>query len=182
MENRLKHRLVGAAVLLALAVIFLPFLLDGSGLEQAEVGEMPPPPASPEPLSLTVEAPSPKQRAAMEAPPTTVVEPAPEAGEPPGPEVAEREIRVAEDEAGEEGEAAPWVVQAGSFGKQGNALELRDRLRESGLSAFVEATGEGEGRLYRVRIGPWLDRGEAESVVETLADEHGLEGLVIRHE
>ena len=32
-ENRLKFRLVGAAVLIALAVIFLPLIFDGSGTE-----------------------------------------------------------------------------------------------------------------------------------------------------
>jgi cell division septation protein DedD len=49
----------------------------------------------------------------------------------------------------------PLYVQVGAFTDNGNAGRLVDRLRQEGFrDSFVLTTGEGSGRLYRVRIGP----------------------------
>ena len=68
MEISLKQRLIGAAVLIALAVIFLPMLLDGSGRreqitmrmeippEPQYTFEQPLPPLSPPELKVTADA------------------------------------------------------------------------------------------------------------------------------
>ncbi|MDX1554961.1 MAG: SPOR domain-containing protein, partial [Xanthomonadales bacterium] len=54
-----------------------------------------------------------------------------------------------------------WVVQVGSFASQDNALELVQRLRSSGLSAYEETVRTDSATIHRVRVGPFLDRGDA---------------------
>jgi len=44
METTLKQRLIGAAVIIALAVIFVPMILDGSGRQESVALNMEVPP------------------------------------------------------------------------------------------------------------------------------------------
>jgi len=50
-EQRLKQRLVGAGVLVALAVLLLPLWLDGEGIKSLSVEEIPPEPTIIEPTT-----------------------------------------------------------------------------------------------------------------------------------
>ena len=63
-------------------------------------------------------------------------------------------------------------MQVGSFSKEATADRLVKQLRDQGHSAFVMPVKSGGATLYRVRIGPWPDRANAEAVlrnVKTLA-------------
>jgi len=55
-----------------------------------------------------------------------------------------------------------WVVQAGSFVDEANALAVRDKLRSAGFPSFVTPT-EAATPSYRVRVGPMIDLQRAES-------------------
>lgn len=72
-----------------------------------------------------------------------------------------------------------WVVQVGSFGSQENARDLVSRLREAGLSAFDETVQTDTSTIYRVRVGPYLDRDEALAVERSIADDMGIDGVVM---
>lgn len=74
-----------------------------------------------------------------------------------------------------------WVVQVGSFKKQSNAVALRDKLRKQGMSSFVMQVDSAKGTLYRVRVGPELNRSSAEQLQVKIKKKTKLEGVVMRY-
>ncbi|WP_412851617.1 SPOR domain-containing protein [Ectothiorhodospira shaposhnikovii] len=195
-ETPLKQRLVGAAVLVALAVIFLPMLLDGAGREaRLSLSE----PVPPEPVfERPVPAPIQEQRlaAAPQAPPvvrespmpsTPPPQPRPQARSvpesvptPPPPAEPRSPVAARSPEPGTP-VAGGWVVQVGSFGQEANARGEADRLRRAGFPAFVERTSADGRVLYRVKVGPELERHAAQSLQTRLQDEQSLRGIVVSH-
>lgn len=154
-------------MLVALAVIFLPMILDGSG--------------TPERLKVGVDIPEP-----VEAPESAFDEPDVES------ELArEDDADAAANGAGEEavgsaeGPGEPvvngWVVQVGSFAKDANAVILRDRLRDKGFAAFV-SEGKADGDpVWRVQVGPFAKEDEARNVARELEAERGQAPLVMSY-
>ncbi|OOG22446.1 sporulation protein [Thioalkalivibrio denitrificans] len=187
MDPRLKQRLVGAAVLLALAVIFLPMLLDGGGRdatvslreaippepEFARPDAAPPLPldAPPGPPAGETRAPTPGEARSLPEPvPPRLARPDP----PPERTPTEAPATPVTDPGG-------FAVQVGSFGEEANARAERDRLRELGYTAFVEPTRADGRALYRVKIGPVAERAEAERLRERLREQLDLTGIVVAH-
>lgn len=173
LDLALKQRLVGAIVLMALAVIFLPMLLDGAG--------------TPETLDVEVEIPE-----RSEAPESRFEEPDvaaefAEPAEPAGEEDTESpaaETGVEADAAVDTPETPPvtgWVVQVGSFSRESNAQVLRDRLRDQGYAAFVNEGESGGNAVWRVRVGPMAEESEAREVARRLEEERGKPALVMTH-
>lgn len=173
LDLALKQRLVGAIVLIALAVIFLPMLLDGAG--------------TPETLDVEVEIPE-----RSEAPESRFEEPdvAAELAEPAEPageedtEAPAAEAEVEADAAMDAPETPPvtgWVVQVGSFSRESNAQVLRDRLRDQGYAAFVKEGESGGNTVWRVRVGPMPEESEAREVARRLEEERGKSALVMTH-
>jgi len=73
------------------------------------------------------------------------------------------------------------VVQMGSFSSEQNALLLRDRLRKNGFATQVEkAIIDGKSR-FRVRVGPFLDRADAEQSRKQILDKLTLKGRVLSY-
>jgi DedD protein len=208
-DPRLKQRLVGAAVLLALAVIFLPMLLDGGGRD-AEVTlreAIPPEPEFPRPETvapLALDAPPEQQPAETRPPPRTEArsvpapealperpvsppppaEPAPESEPEPTQEAAARpapEPAPASPPVDAAGSPGGFAVQVGSFGEEANALAERDRLRGAGFSAFVEPARAQDRAFYRVKIGPVAERSEAERLRDRIREQMQLQGIVVAH-
>lgn len=201
MNTALQQRLIGAIVLVAVAVIFLPMLLDGSGARERFDVAMDIPDQPQAPQSRIEDTPEPA--ADGERPGAT--EPALDAGrrgddeedtevtragdaaeagtrEIPAPADGDTTDAAATDAAGDgdtaspdddetQGGAGAWVVQVGSFARETNALVLRDQLREDGYEAFVEK-GEGDEQTWwRVRVGPVSEREQAEELGAALERE-----------
>lgn len=74
-----------------------------------------------------------------------------------------------------------WVIQVGSFIARDNALKLRNRLRKKGFTAFVENIGSGANQVFRVRIGPELDRAKANRLQARLSKDMNLKGIVVSY-
>ena len=157
MDEGLKQRLVGATVLVALAVIIVPIVFDGAGRRPGDVTafQIPPKPEFSQ---------SPLQKLDDLTPVPTPGKGLDSAAEAPS-----------------QGAAAPhaWVVQLGAFSSEANAIVLRDKLRSSGYPAFVEAAGDKS--RYRVRIGPEVDKALADKLRDKLAVEYGQAGIVVRY-
>lgn len=198
MNAALQQRLIGAIVLVALAVIFLPMLLDGSGARERFDVDMDIPERPQAPPSRIEDAPQPAaggardtqaQGAALARAGDAGATAAPES-EPPAPAADDTTAATATPAggdatgAGDGAQAGPgaWVVQVGSFARETNALVLRDRLREAGYEAFVEE-GRGEERtLWRVRVGPVSERAQAEELRVALERERdGRSALVMSY-
>jgi DedD protein len=208
-DPRLKQRLVGAAVLLALAVIFLPMLLDGGGRD-AEVSlreAIPPEPEFPRPETvapLSLDAPPeaepaetrplprtearsvPAPEALPERPvsPPLAAQPVPEPTPEPTPQAATRpapESAPASPPRDAAGSPGGFTVQVGSFGEEANARAERDRLRGAGFTAFVEPASAQGRAIYRVKVGPVSERTEAERLRDRIREQMQLQGIIVAH-
>jgi DedD protein len=72
-----------------------------------------------------------------------------------------------------------WVVQVGSFSSEANADSLVGKLRDEGLTAYREAVSSGGSTIYRVRVGPFLEREEAIRVDALVNQRLSLDGVVM---
>ena len=234
MDSGLKQRLIGAAVLIALAVIFLPMLVQGpapdSGVSDLSL-QVPDAPAGdyvtrdlplvvpgattsagllgddgglatvdtataqPEgdvamsedaadlassvdaaPLAAhedaaavalpdVVQEPAPRTAQATPEPvATTTPEPAaaePARPEPPAPEPTPAPTPAPRLPAATAG--GDYAVSFGAYGTRADAGTVVNRLRQSNLPAYVEETRIGGRDAWRVRIGPYASRADAES-------------------
>ena len=197
MERALKQRLVGAAVLVGLAVIFVPMLLDNSSVEESKIERtnIPPKPAEEfsskivplEPVEPITPPPVPSNvpeddASTSVAPATTEETPSTAAISPetslaaPGP----TDVTNTSDTMQRVGVNA-WVVQLGSFASEQNAKDLESRLRKEGYAAFVEKLGSGTDQKYRVRVGPELVRAKAQEARDKLEKDLNLKGIVVRY-
>jgi DedD protein len=72
-----------------------------------------------------------------------------------------------------------WVVQLGSFSSNGNADKLVASVRAEGFSAYKESISGSGSTVYRVRVGPFLERDEAIRVDGLIADRLSIDGVVM---
>lgn len=62
-----------------------------------------------------------------------------------------------------------WYIQAGSFSKKENAQSLADNLKKQGMPVFMETIQvAGKGTMYRLRVGPELDKKRAQVMQQKL--------------
>lgn len=73
--------------------------------------------------------------------------------------------------------AGGFYVQAGAFGDLGNANQMRDRLRPIGATSLRPVMVNGS-ELYRVMVGPWPTRAEADRALQDLAAA-GVQAMVV---
>src|SRR5450432_426247 len=74
--------------------------------------------------------------------------------------------------------AGGWAVQLGAFKSEAEANKLRDRVRGGGIVAFVDRTGTDQA-LWRVRAGPYADRGGADSARTGIKQKFQLDGMIV---
>jgi cell division septation protein DedD len=163
MDASLKQRLVGAAVLVALAVIFLPMLLKDPAPESGVSGvslHLPDEPKLQQGV-LTQDLPlfGPETSAvdlpAADGPPVRH-EDAAELNTPePAQTPAERVLPA--DAAGE------FAVSFGSYASNADADRVIAVLAQAGLPGYRESVSVAGQQAQRVRIGPFVDRATAES-------------------
>ncbi|WP_018169614.1 SPOR domain-containing protein [Thioalkalivibrio sp. ALMg9] len=194
-DNPIRFRLVGAVILIVLAVIFLPWLFDGAGYEYMS-GIDDPVPAAPtfaEPdIALPSERPAARRDTAPAAPAAERDGPVAElhslengegaraaAGEQGG-SAARQDAPVRSVEPDEPVQAG-WAVQVGSFRGEDNAREQAARLRDTGWPAFIDDSMADGRPIYRVKVGPLAQREEAVKLGERLQDELELSGIVVAH-
>ena len=115
------------------------------------------------------EAPS---RRAQKEPENVVTPPliAKKASKPPSvaaPPPRARPVAVPRSPAGRAAEPGSIAVQVGAFGERKLADGLRQRLRDAGFPAYLAAAARA-GDPWRVRVGPYASRGEAEQIASRL--------------
>lgn len=242
MDQELKQRLIGAAVITALAAIFVPMLFDdpidesGKSINELTIPELPTkaqdveimplpekvedvatvapvekpplPAASPAAVSegdegSDTETPKPLARitAKETAPPPaaakfvepdvededvairpTPVEPAAvkpvkpvptqaatetpvkAVNKPPVVESTTKPVAAAESTA-----ATRLYLNAGSFSQLANAQALQDTLKKQGFAASIKETTTDKGKVFKVRVGPMLDKAKAQAVKSKLS-------------
>lgn len=183
MEQRIKQRLIGAAVLVSLAVIFIPIILEGPEDEFGPWGtKMPKRPAQDvmtdlRPLALP-------KRGASEPVKSIVLDDNNSKSKPDTRDIkstAGKSPPAGKPKSALDKGLQSWVVQVASFNHEKNAMALRKRLRDKGYTTFVEKLKTKQGNVYRVRVGPELKRSDVEILRDRIATEVKLEGVVTRH-
>jgi DedD protein len=72
-----------------------------------------------------------------------------------------------------------WVVQVGTFSDISNADKLVARLRLESMSAYKEEVNRSGSVVYRVRVGPFLEREEAIKADQRVAERLSIDGVVM---
>lgn len=187
LDRRLKQRMVGALVLLALAAVFLPMLFNRADQPRAVRVEAPPMPLqieTPEPdVPEPALAEAPASAPAVEAAAVAVPEPVapPPAAVPAAPPAVAPPVRsepVAAPASRLDGDGLPlsWSVQLVSLSNAARAQELQQRLRQQGHNAYIRSV---DG-MQRVFVGPLLDKSEAQRLAQEIGRQQRLSPIVVR--
>jgi len=165
MDDGVKQRLIGAVVLVALMVIFLPMLFSSGDLEPAEVlvdiPEKPPIPT----FEISEPVKPSEQRQAEKA--------------QPKPQQTLQEL--VDKEVDENKLPVSWALQVASFKERDNAEKLRDKLRKAGYKAYIKYRLDVEPKMIRVLVGPVLKRSEIDKIKAAITRHQKLEGVVVRY-
>ncbi len=195
-DEPLKRRLIGATVLVSLAIIFLPMLLSHEPVARHQ-GKMPPIPAEPQrnfdPGLLQETPPAQPQPVAAKAvvPEKPAPQPKPKPTPKPVPKLKTRAAATppyipgpGKKPAASAAKGSPqaWVVRVGSFSSRASADKLVKKLRKAGLDTMnpVAVTVKGK-KFYRVQVGPQLDKKRAERLLPRVNKIAGTKGQVVRY-
>ena len=183
MEATVKHRIVGSLMLLSLAVIILPFWLDGAGLKEYQLTQQPVIPDVPElgviePLDAAgvMKNVDPSDQQVIELSPIQV-EQVPNTA---NTDAAPKKGKINPDNGviNQQGLPDGWVVQLGNFGNRSNAKRLKDKLIKAGFAAYMVPNGT----LFKVLVGPELNRSKAEALQKQLKNKFKMAGMVTLYE
>ena len=211
MDQKLKQRLTGAVVLVSLAVIFIPIILEGPDDEwtprshsipeapsveyQAEVElplplpeETPASPAIPEPEPETASGTQSESIVVEEPLETAVVESRPAPVKVPVPVKTPDPVPVVPTKPASTppvsdpaSSLAGWYIQVGSFSQEMNATGLRERIAAWGFDVRTQKINTGKGTAYRVLVGPAASRAKAEKLRDKLVSKHQIKGIVVEY-
>jgi cell division septation protein DedD len=73
-----------------------------------------------------------------------------------------------------------FAVQVAAVGARAEADAIAKRLADKGFPSFVTSPGSGAARLFRVRVGKYQDRAEAETVARRLEQEEQYKPWITR--
>jgi len=186
-DEHLKKRLVGATVLVALAVIFIPMLLDDETVVDTGITRTNIPPRPEAPFSSRIKPLVPAEEPAVAAEPKPHKEPVAPVSPPPKTAVA---TKPAAPKASSPKPTVPklpakpivsWVIQVGSFAKQENADNLVKQLRAMKFAAFMEKVVVDGKTRYRVRVGPEVDQKKAQQMQAQIEKKFKLKGKLERY-
>ena len=205
MDQSIKQRLVGIAVVFALAVIFLPMLLDGSGAQKKNLNvEIPIQPAiaaNPEFEQKIIElharadelpelepgfiddaSTDKNNRIEREADSKAEVELVVKA-DPVKVKVVKKQVSEPETTASKPVGGDSWVLQVGSYRDKKKALTQRDQLRQSKIAAvFIEQFSVDGQISYRLRLGPFLNRDQSQVAQNKIRAKYNIESLIMKYE
>lgn len=190
LRRRARQRLMGAAVLVLLAVVGFPLLFDTQprpisvdipidipDKNKVAPGAVPP---------ALVKVPTEADAKPAELPPSVglgpkeeVVAPAAKDGVPavtPGAAPAVAAVAAAQGKeapaVAKDPAATRYVVQVGAYAEDAKVREVRAKLEKAGLKTYTQQADSKEGKRTRVRMGPYTDKAEAE---KALAKAKGLQ-------
>ena len=205
MDDGLKQRIIGAIVLFALAVIFIPIVFDRERIEP--VSKKSQIPVAPHIETITIDAPKKieiknpaKSRKDIFVPdenqPVEVVD-----IEEPTQEEQSKEISSAKaaskamtskEKAAKEKALQPslsdkttpnaWVLQIASFLHDKHAKDLRDKLLKQGYAAYIRDVETSKGNRKRVFIGPKIDKKRILADKKKIEKEFKVESLLLKFE
>ena len=200
MHQRLKERLVGAAVLVVIAVIFIPMLLTGptdtSSITKTNIPDLPTDKFNSKLIPLNdslkpIEDGNSMGGLISESQP--VIDNEKEVSAESNNNVP---VKTEKNDDTQNADKKPvenkivkdkqvgltaWVVQLGSFESKVNADKLNLSLRKAGFPAFVEPLTKNGETSYRVRVGPEILRADADALLKKIKTKMKLDGIVLNY-
>lgn len=199
MRESVKHRLIGAAVLAAIAVLFLPSFFKDR--QQYQVDTSSQIPGRPSITAVDFNEPTRPEGIEPAPAPETMFLPDESEAVPvtqiPPPEQASvaAEVTSSNQSASSKGmvgatsvpvmplnaQGLPdtWVIQVASLSVQAAANKLRDQLQADGHKAYVRSVPGASATTYRVFIGPKQDKAEAIAIKTQLDKRLKVNSLVL---
>ncbi|NDK39301.1 SPOR domain-containing protein [Pseudoxanthomonas gei] len=166
MDTALKQRLIGAVVLVALAVIFLPMLIKGpapdSGVSDVPLDVPAAPGGQYETRELPLVTPGNAPQGGvvgMDSAPVPAAGASASEAVPLGSTPDAAAAMLPASTAG-----GNYAVNFGAYATPADADVVIAKLKQSALPAFREPATINGRTAYRVRIGPYTDRADAEAV------------------
>ena len=169
METPMRHRIIGSLVWLSVAIIVLPFVLDGDGLK--ELSQAPEKISLPVPLDIQpidIEQVDPAKPIALAPAAQMETE---QTSKQPSQSTANTPALDAQ------GLPSSWVVQLASFKSKTNADALRNKLIKETYAAYMQQHNDN----YRVLVGPVNTRSEADKLKAKLKQGYKLNGIVVAY-
>ncbi|MCU7837637.1 MAG: SPOR domain-containing protein [gamma proteobacterium symbiont of Taylorina sp.] len=159
----IKQRIIGAIVLVSLGVIIIPLLLNGGtnlkqGISRTNI------PPKPKVLNKELAA----VPAAKKMPAAKIISSRPVYNSSSQQEKMSQQRKTAakmsidnqykrlKEPVSSEIKIA-YTLQVASFRQKNNAITLRDKLRKKGFKAYSEYIQTSKGKVYRLRVGPYLN-------------------------
>lgn len=190
MASQLQNRIVGSIILIALAVIILPELLDGKQVrEQEQFAAMPMQPDA-DVVEKTVVLPAedlggtPIDLAPPEPLPETVEltnDDAPQVASTPEADTETAPAKPAEPVTSDLSQPG-YVVQLGAFSNADSVNALISELKAKNFAAYSEKVEVNGKTLIRLLVGPALTEAELQQQLPELKKLTGLDGRVVRFE
>ena len=190
MEQQQKERLVGAIVLVIVAVVFIPMILNDSTVSEKTISETNIPPMPESQFSSKI-IPIKKDDSVVkntnqqedETTTETVIPTQPPSGGVAITNVdpANNDTVFTDENVNESIGLNAWVVQLGSFSSDENANSLKQELRDAGFPAFVEPYQQDGKTLFRVRVGPEIKRSDAIEIQKRIKQALNEEGIVVSY-
>ena len=188
----IKQRFVGFVVLVAIAVIFWPIVFvtpDDADDFELPVFEMPPKPAVAvskrrEPVLDKVDQsnlPEIPERQPPIVQPVDIASPMPDMALVDADEEPEQQAS-ALGRAEFDGQGLPvsWELQVATFSTAQRAEEIALELRNKGHKAYVSAVNIDGKKLFRVRIGPKMQKQRLQDLQPDIDAYYGVESSIIR--
>ncbi len=197
--RRARQQFIGAVVLVLLAVIAIPFALDGKSRPISPdivievVSAIPvtaPAPVTPAAASAPITAPAPippaDTIAATVVPPSTPAAPTPS----PAPAVQPKAVDVAAILNGTASatttttvstpSTSGYFLQVGSYADKTKAIAMQTKLDKAGLANFAQEATAKDGTTHtRVRMGPYTTQEETNAASSRVA-KMGIKSIVIK--
>lgn len=196
LDKKMTYRLIGAGIMIVAAAIILPQILDGERPPELDIQvAVSKPPVFPDvkiapAQSLDALPDSGKSDVAAISSDNTVAKSAQDislvpatkndnVAPAPAPAPAVKVVQKSVPKVKLKPAATPsgrWTVQVASFSKEDNAKRLVDKLKKANYSAYSVTTNS----LFKVFVGPELDRDTSEKVQSNIQKKFSLKGIVVR--
>ncbi len=188
----IKQRFVGFVVLVAIAVIFWPIVFvtpENADDFELSVFEMPPKPAVAvserrEPVLDKVDQsilPEMPERQIPIVQPVDIASPMPDVALVDADEEPEQQASALERaEFDDQGLPVSWELQIATFSNAERAEEISQLLRDKGHKAYVSPIILDDQRLFRVMIGPKLQKQRLIEIQPAINDYFSVESFIVR--
>ncbi|NQD37536.1 hypothetical protein HPT27_10895 [Permianibacter sp. IMCC34836] len=211
MDVRLKERLIGALVVVALAVLVLPWILDDDKGDSQFTSQIPSAPPAPAARAVDLSQPRPLDEAGFDDSiiaadtsvtstevlstaassttplPTTA---SPEAAVPDSaaaaPTTTAGTVKPAVTAPGKierpAAIAAGFVIQLGTFSNRDNAEKLVQTLRSQKFAAYSKVDSRADPVVVRVLVGPMVKREQADAQLARVRTLSGQNAIVVAYD